>query len=160
MLLDGTPFATIIEATGDHGKGISEANIGNWKKGGFQDWLQEQQRNQTLALRRDSALALLDEKAGVTVQDAGRTVAAAQLYELLLSFDPSAFAESLVEKPELYLRLIAVLARLSEGEAACAHHRVKESILQAKIQTEATGEPANVISDEALKAVLRRIKLL
>jgi hypothetical protein len=154
MLLDNVPFSKIIEAIGDHGKGISENNMGNWKKGGFKEWVEDQDRNQALVLRRDSALSILDKKAGATVQDASRTIAAAQLYELLLTFDPTAFAHSLADKPELYLRLIGALARLSEGEAACASQRAKESAAQPDTQ------PGNVVTPEALKQILRQIKLL
>jgi hypothetical protein len=92
MLLDNVPFEKIIEALGDEGKGITYRNINNWKAGGFQEWLLDQERNESLVLRRDSALSLLEKKAGTALQDAGRTLATAQLYELLSTFDPTTFA--------------------------------------------------------------------
>jgi hypothetical protein len=161
MLLDNVPFAKIIESLGDQGKGITYRNMTNWKAGGYKEWLLDEERKDALILRRDSAISLLNEKAGATVQDASRTIAAAQLYELLLTFDPTVFAQSLAEKPELYLRLISALARLSEGEAVCASQRAKESLLPDKLKTQTTnGHPSNVISAEGLKDILRQIKLL
>jgi len=125
MLLDGVPFLEIIQRLGDAGKDLNEDNITSWKKGGFKDWLVEMQRLDDLGATREAALSLVSQKAGPTVQDAGRTIASAQLYELLLSFDPRSFAQALAEKPELYFRLINALSRLSEGEANCSRRRAQ-----------------------------------
>src|SRR5262245_52136524 len=119
MILDGVPFGKIISNLGESASHLNEDNITNWKKGGYQDWLLDLERKQALSATREAALDLVKEKAGATVQDAGRTIAAAQLYELLLSFDPTSFHSALADKPELYLKLIGALSRLSEGEAAC-----------------------------------------
>ena|SRR5436190_12584475 len=162
MLLDGVPFAHIIDRLGEHGKELNEDNVSNWKKGGYKDWLMELERKEALTATRDAALTLVKEKAGGTVQDAGRAIAAAQLFELLISFDPTAFAKALADKPELYLRLISVLARLSEGEAACGHYRAKESAVEKKVNATAGGTTttAKLVDPETLKEIARLIKLL
>ena len=160
MLLDAVPFRKIIESLGDAGSGITETNMGNWKSGGFQDWLLDLQRNQALRSTREAAVDLLDEKAGVTVQDAGRTIAGAQLYELLLSFDPVALQKGLASKPELYFRIIDCLARLSEGEAVCSHRRAQQSLLQAKLQPNTPGTAENLVTPETLSKITQQTKLL
>jgi hypothetical protein len=161
MLLDNIHFERIIESLGDEGKGITYRNISNWKAGGFKDWLADQERNQTLVLRRDSALSLLEKKAGTTIQDASKTIVAAQLYELLLNFDPTTFVKSLAEKPDLYLKLIGTLVRLSEGDAICASQRSKESAQHPNPGTAASsGPPSNIISAEGLREIMRQIKLI
>src|SRR5882672_9231689 len=71
MMQDGVPYREIIERLGPEGSELNEQNLTNWRKGGHQDWLSDQERNQSLVLRRDSALSLLEKKAGATVQDAG-----------------------------------------------------------------------------------------
>jgi hypothetical protein len=160
MILDGVPYREIIERLGPEGAGLNEQNLTNWKQGGYQDWLADQERNQALVLRRDSALSLLEKKAGATVQDAGRTIAAAQLYELLLCFDPGELAQAVRRKPELYFRLVAALARLSEGEAVCGTHRNKQSALDPKARTNTAGQPSNVITQEALRDILQQLKVI
>ncbi len=160
MLLDGVPFATIIERLGEPAKDLREAHITSWKAGGYLDWLDEMRRNDALSATREAAIGLLSQKAGPTVQDAGRTIAAAQLYELLISFDPTSFAKALSDKPELYLRLISVLARLSEGEAACGHYRAKESAIETRLKPTAGGTTAKLVDPETLKEIARMIKLL
>jgi len=157
MLLDGVPFRKIIENLGEHGKEITEKNITNWKQGGHQDWLLDLERKDALAITRDAALDLVKEKAGITVQDASRTVASAQLYQLLLAFDPTAFATALADKPELYIRLISAIARLSEGEAICSHQRAKESHLKTKTEAAKSG---GVVTQDTLKEIARLITLI
>jgi len=142
MLLDGVTYRGIIQKLGDSGKDLVEDHIGSWyREGGYDEWLAELQRTQDL-------------------QDASRTIASAQLYELLLSFDPRAFAQALLDKPELYLRLINALARLSEGEAACGHHRAQESLIEAKLKPSQPGNGPAIVSPETLAEIARLIKLL
>jgi hypothetical protein len=105
-------------------------------------------------------LDLLDQKAGVTVQDAGRTVAAAQLYELLLSFDPTSFAAALAEKPELYLRLVTALSRLCEGEAVCSRERTQQSLIAAKLSPAKAVPESKLLSPDQLKNLTQQIKLI
>src|SRR6266568_278641 len=94
MILDGVPYPKIAENIGESGKGLSKDCVGEWARGGFNDWLQEMERAEDLGATREAALSLVEQKAGATVQDAGRTIASAQLYELLLSFDPRGFANA------------------------------------------------------------------
>jgi hypothetical protein len=160
MLLDGVPFLKIIENLGDDGKDLNEDIIGRWKAGGYKDWLSDLERKEALTTTRDAALDLIKDKPAPSVQEAARTVVAAQLYELLLSFNPTTFAEALAEKPELYFRLVGALARLSEGEAVCAHRRAQESLLASKLRP---GEPVpekKLLSEEALKSIAHQTKLL
>src|SRR5436190_17504372 len=160
MLLDGIPYRQIIEKLGEDGKDLNEGHISEWKKGGYEDWLLQQERLDDLGATREAALSLVRQKAGAPVQDAARTIASAQLYELLLSFDPRSFAAALADKPELYFRLINSLARLSEGEAVCSRLRAQASALERQLETSENGESTAVVSTDKLKEIVRLIKLL
>jgi hypothetical protein len=160
MLLDGFTYKRVIEGLGEDGKDLNVDHIRSWHDGGYKDWCQELLRKEALGSTRDKALDLLKEKAGEPVQDAGRTIAAAQLYELLLSFDPTSFAAALVDKPELYLRLVNALARLCEGDAACGHHRAKESLLAAKLKPNEPLPKDKLLNSEQLKDLTQQIKLI
>ncbi len=160
MLLDGVPYAKIIEDIGEPGKGLDEDNMRRWKAGGFEDWLLEVQRAEDVGATRDAALSLVNQKAGATVQDAGRTIVSAQLYELLLSFDPRSFADALVEKPELYFRLVNALSRLSEGEALCSRRRAQGSLIADQFSAVQNADGAVVIPADKLNQLIRLIKLL
>jgi len=160
MLLDGVPYAKIAESIGEPGKDLNDDNLGNWKKKGFQDWLMDMQRAEDLGATREAALSLVEQKAGATVQDAGRTIASAQLYELLLSFDPRGFADAVREKPELYFRLVNALSRLSEGEAVCSRRRAQGSLIEDQFNAAQNGDGAVVIPADKLNQLIRLIKLL
>ena len=77
----------------------------------------------------------------------------------LLAFDPRAFADALVDKPELYLRIISSLTRLSEGEASCAYRRTQQSLAEAKLEAPKDPKKA-VVSEDKLKEIARLVKLI
>ena len=160
MLLDGLPYAQIIQALGEDGKDINEDNIGNWKAGGYQDWLRQQQRVSQQQANFEMALDLVRENAGVTLQKAARQIVAAQICQLLLDFDPVSVLAALGDKPEIYTRLINALARLSEGESSCSHRRALEALINAKLEKESPGNQPKVISKETLQAIAKELKLL
>jgi hypothetical protein len=160
MILDGLTYRQIIENLGDAGKDLNEGHITSWKGGGYKDWILETQRVDDLGLARDAALSLVRQDAGGTVQDAGRTIAATQLYELLLSFNPKDFASAIAEKPELYFRMVNSLSRLSEGEGACSRRRAQKAIIQEQLTPGASPDGKRAIPQEQLKQLLRLVKLL
>jgi hypothetical protein len=160
MILDGVAYAEIRAKIGQAMEGITDRHIANWKKYGYQDWVVELQRREGLQSMHEDAMDILHQKSGATIQDAGRTIAGAQLYDLLTSFDRDAFADALVKKPELYLRIIGTLARLSEGEAACSHLRALESAMAAKPKAGQGDPEKKIISAETLKEILHQAKIL
>src|SRR5436190_16419763 len=160
MILDGVPDQQILDTIGEPVKHLTTRHIISWRKFGFKLWEADYRRAEALQTTRQSALRVLEQKAGTTVQDAGRTVASAQLYELLTSFDPTAFANLLAEKPELYLRIITTLVRLGEGEAARSHHRALQSAIEAKLPLAQGDSDKKLVSAEILKDIARQVKLL
>jgi hypothetical protein len=160
MILDGLSYPKIVEALGDDGKDLNADHIGSWARGGHRDWLDTEYRADALRLTGESSHRLLEEKAGQPAQDAARTVAGTQLYELLNSFNPSSFIEAIEKRPELYLGIVNALSRLSEGEAACAHHRTQQSVLAAKIAAQKEKPKKNLLSGSELKDITREIKII
>jgi hypothetical protein len=161
MLRDNVPLRKILASLGDQGKDINEDNLSNWKAGGYQDWLLEQRRAADLGRTREAALSLVKQEAGNTVQNAGRSIASAQLYELLLSFDPTSLVDLFKEKPELYFRLVTTLARLSEGEARCSRRLAQGSLIEDQLVAGAKdGDKRPVITGDRLHELIRLIKLV
>ena len=159
MLLDGVPFRKIIENLGDPGKHLNEGHITTWKAGGYKEWLADLERKEALCATRDSALDVVAQKAGITVQDAGRSIAAAHLYELITSFNPKQLADALADKPELYLRIVNALSRLSEGEVACGRRRARNTVLETTLHPDQPDRP-KAIAPDTLKEIVHLIKLL
>jgi hypothetical protein len=160
MILDGLPYVRIIEAIGEPANGLDVDHIRKWKRYGYQNWLLELQRNDNLRLAREYAQDVVEQKAGSTLQEAGRTIVADQLYKVLQCFDPATFAEALQSKPHLYLRIVNAVARLSEGEAVCGHRRAQESLIEAKLRPAGPPDPNAIVSHQTLMEIARLIKLL
>jgi len=159
MIQDGATYAQVIEKLGDLGKDLTESNLSNWRTGGYPDWLRQQQRMEQIQSKHELAMDLLRENAATTIQEASRQIVAAQLCELMIDFDPTALMEALREKPEFYIRLISALARLSEGDLACAHHRAQEALLKAKLTREQAADSAEVVTGQGLRTAQEKLHL-
>ncbi|MDB6059686.1 MAG: hypothetical protein JWO95_3530, partial [Verrucomicrobiales bacterium] len=44
LLDDGVEYAEIIKTLGDAGKGLTKHNVSQWARGGYRDWIKEQER--------------------------------------------------------------------------------------------------------------------
>jgi hypothetical protein len=160
MLLDGLPYPQIIQNLGDDGKDLNEENIGTWRAGGYQDWLRQQIRIEEQQTKFEMALDMARDNAGTTFQRVGRQIAAAQLCDLFLDFDPAIVSQALVGKPELYIRLINTLARLSEGETSATYRQTQEAHLKARLQQHLPENAPKAVTQETLLNIAKELRLL
>jgi hypothetical protein len=128
MLHDGHPYAKILEAIGDEARHLTEMNITSWKKGGYQDWLRENQENDLLRLKYDLAIKLVNGKEGDKIHQATVQVAAANMIHLLVDLDPSSHRESLQKSPQDYFRLLNALSRLADTGIKSECHDMNKSV--------------------------------
>ncbi|MDB6122268.1 MAG: hypothetical protein JWQ71_1261 [Pedosphaera sp.] len=115
-LENGLPYSEICLWLAEEGyPGFNKGHISSWYKGGYQDWLRDIQRLEELNERMDYVRRFNFELDGDTFQEASLKVAAIQFFEVLNKLDVNALQEKLAEKPELYLRLINSLCRLTKS---------------------------------------------
>jgi hypothetical protein len=124
MLLDGISYIDLIAALGDDGKDLNDENIGRWQRGGYQEWLREQDRREDQNVRKERAEDLASEH-GSKIHQAGLQVAAARLCDLLMELEPCELRQILEEDPDKYTRLLNALVRLSDGQLRCEEHQAK-----------------------------------
>ncbi len=161
MMLDRVPYAEIPKRLGEVAKDITEDHIHNWKRcGGFAEWARDKQRAQALHATHETAHELAGQKAGNDIQESGRAIASGQIHELLATFNPTAFAKALIAKPDLYLKTINALSRLSEGEAVCAHFQVQKLLAEAKLKTHNDPATKKSFTLDELKDLARLLKLM
>jgi len=160
MLLDGLSYADILEKLGPDGNGINEGNIGEWKSGGYQDWLRDQQRVEALKSRQDFAFDLVCEKDGSQLHQASLQIAATNLCELLVDLDPAALRETMEADPDKYTRLLNAISRLSDGHLRHERHRTQEAERQAALAKAKCPPAKRGISEESLKKAEDRLNLL
>lgn len=134
MLRDGATYQQVIEKLGDHGKEINEQNVTNWKEGGYQDWLSEQERLDDMREKRDFAFEIVKQNEGSKIHEAGLNLAASQIFELLQDFDVKSLKASLAEDPENYSKVVTALARISKE--ALGFEKFKQVVAEQKKKIE------------------------
>ena len=115
MLDDGLPYRVILDELGEAGEGINLQNLTNWKQGGYQDWLKNQQFIEQTRAQIESAIDLLRETGDADparVLQACNLVGATQLLDALLDHGDDALKKLLVDKPETYISILNVVCRL------------------------------------------------
>jgi hypothetical protein len=134
--------------------GITEGHMMRWYHGGFVDWKREQERMEQVRVKREFALDFLKQNEGGTFQEASLQLAAAQLYDMLCEFDARTLKQMVLEKPELYVRMINSLSRLSRGalDIETLKQRIRDRL----------GESAKKggLSDETIRKMEEALNLL
>ncbi len=152
MMYDGLPYALIIEKLGEAGAGLKPYDLTRWKKTGYQDWLQEQQRHALTCAKEQFALKILLEKDSGKVHEASLQVAAANLCQFLADFDTTKLKEKLENDPLNFIRLINALPKLSESGINCESHRVE--IVERRAAAKKAKKPMRIgLSDEARRII-------
>jgi hypothetical protein len=136
MLWDGVIYKKIIAAMAGKGIKMYADSLTTWLKGGYQDWLQEQERLSQGERMMASALRVVKESQGTLIQEAGLQLAASQIYQVLMDFDPKVLKKKLNRNAEGYARLVHVMARLSEGGLKYDRYRAEVAERKEKILRE------------------------
>jgi hypothetical protein len=156
MLLDGVTYAQIVSDLEKRGQtGFNVQNISNWHAGGYVDWLKAHERLDQLRLLRESAFDLVKDNQGTKVTDAALHLAAAQAYEVLADFDLSAFKDAMVEKPEIYPKLINGLSKISNG--VLDNRKYSDACEKARVEIQKLRDPKADISDSDRLAIVNEV---
>jgi len=73
MLDDGLPYHVILDEIGEAGEAINTQNLTNWKQGGYQDWLKQQDLIKRTLAQTEFAIDLLRETGDVDLALVMRT---------------------------------------------------------------------------------------
>jgi hypothetical protein len=119
MLDDAFTYNQIIRELGADGKGLTQAHIGSWKTGGYQDYLREQQRIEICRPSHEFLSTFLAHCNGTESYQAAPKVAAALLCESFIDFGPETVRRALKENPMNAFRLLNALARILSGGLRC-----------------------------------------
>jgi hypothetical protein len=162
MLRDGATAGAIIKFLESKDVfGVSEMNVTNWRQGGHQDWLKEQERLTDMAAKREFAMEIVKQNEGSKLHEATLHLAASQLYETLTDFDLTSLKDLLKAKPENYAAIVNSLAKLSKG--ALDMQKYKDLVQEQKRRIEAAlneGKTKGGISKEALAQIEQAAAML
>lgn len=161
MLRDGATYAQIIKVSEKHDLfGINDQNLTNWKDGGYQDWLREQERLDDMRAKREFALEVVKQNEGSKLHEATLQLAASQLYEVISEFDLSHLKKLLTEEPENYSAIVNSLAKLSKS--GLEYEKYRESVRSAKeaIQEKLQKTKGGGLAQETIGFIEEKLKLM
>ena len=128
MLDDGIPYHVIIDELGEAGEGLNTQNLTNWKQGGYQEWVKNQELIERTRAHTEHAIDLLRETDGTAnaakVVEACHMVGATQLMEALLEHGDDAVKNMLVDKPDTYIRILNAVCRLADSGLRCEEYNI------------------------------------
>ena len=131
MLLDGVTYLDIIQRLGDAGKDLKPAHIGEWKKRGYQDWLQQREWLDHVTAKSEFSSDLLARPNITGLHEAGLRLAASYMLDQLTRF--AALASD--PHPEIFARLVNALSRLTREAVSLQKYHdacAREALLQLK----------------------------
>lgn len=108
----------------------NDQNVTNWREGGYQDWMKENQRLDDMRAKREFALRIVSENEGGKIHEAGLNLAASQIFELLQDFDVTAMKEKMADDPENFSKVVSALARISKE--ALGFEKYRELVAEQK----------------------------
>ena len=165
MLDDGCRFKAIIDWLAANGHPtVKVSHVGEWKKGGYQDWLElnrELAREEKLReLSYDIATANETSKA----HEAAIRVATNFLFQVFMKFDPDKLATELGMKPTQITTVLNAFSRISrrsnELDMIKDYKRQQEERRQAAAQATVVAEvPPPGLSDEGRAQIEHHYKL-
>ena len=153
MLDDGCPYDRIIEWLAAKGHpGIEDGHISEWKRGGFQDWLEFDARLKREEKVRELSYEIATANEGSRTQEAAIQIAASFLFQVFLKFDPDKLAKELDIDPKHIPTVLNAFSRInrrgSETEMIKEYKRQQEQQRLAASQEKVVGEVPAGLSDE------------
>ncbi|MDB6059539.1 MAG: hypothetical protein JWO95_3383 [Verrucomicrobiales bacterium] len=108
-IYDNVPYGEIIEQLKTKGHpGFNRVNLTRWVKSGYQDWVLERERIQSLGLKMGDPKEWINqfESLGLTeCKQFNSLMLAAQMAQAMRDFDPKALTNRLNAAPELLFKL-------------------------------------------------------
>src|SRR5881394_1720311 len=116
MLSDGLSSPAIIEKLAERGVSLNKQNISNWKRGGYLDWVEQQELLAEINSERESAVGLLAGGDESSFHQAVLQIALTQIFKTLRR-------QQLRDDPSNYTRLLNALARIARETLVAKKYR-------------------------------------
>src|SRR5206468_7035436 len=122
-LLDGVPYARIIEELGEDGNGLKPDHIYQHRKGAYREWLQQREWLGSIAAKTEFSGDLLAQPQCASLHEAGLRFAAAQMLDQLMRLAGPGSQNGDAVQPEIFARLVNALSRLTREALAFQKYR-------------------------------------
>ena len=171
-LRDGVPYSEIITRLAAAGHAdLNDQNITNWYQGGFQDWLREQARIDTLRARSEAALEMVREvkrDGTLTLVDANEMTLAGLISETLEDFDAGTLKTLMADDPKQFFNLAMTVTKQSNEQrkrelVELDYQKYRDQVAEAKAKIDAVTNAARSkggLTPEALQQIEEAAALL
>ena len=147
FLDDGIPYGKIVEMLGEDGNGVSISNLCKWEKGGYRDWLKEQERKVLLEGNFEKVVDSLVKAEPEEVPDLVVKLMAARMSGLLSELTPQELQENSDKDPRTLVRLLSLVPKLSRE--ALRTRKYRRSVEREEAQELKLRDPKKPFGDES-----------
>jgi hypothetical protein len=161
LLRDGLLHTDIIKQLAERGIVLTDRQLAQWARGGYQDWLEAIRWVDRVKVIREFAREIVRLNKGQAIQEAALHVAAGHIYDLLTTLKPGSLNKKFKGDPENYARIIRALALISGGGLKHEEYRAKVAEIKAAIEREIKAVPeGSGLPAETLRSIEQQIGLL
>jgi hypothetical protein len=121
---------------------ISEKNLSDWRKTGYQRYLQQQERLALIESNREAAMEMVAANDTTTLPEATLQIITSQYFDFLGAFSTESLLQKLAEDPLKYSRFLNVFARLTREIVHLRKYRDKAAA-EAQLAASQSKEKAN-----------------
>ena len=154
-LLDGVSYPDIIQRLGEHGKDLRPANLSEWKKRAYQDWLVQQAFIERTRSRQETPGDLVRDFDATEVNHAALQLGALTIFEALRDLGPGSLDEKLGGDSAAFVRLLNALARTSRETMMLQKYR--ETCAKARAALHELKDPKRKLTDSERRAIVMHV---
>jgi len=148
MLSEGATSASIIEKLAERGISLNHQNVSNWRHGGYQDWVAEQEWLAQINAERETAADLLASGDETSFHQAVLQLALTQIFQTLRR-------EQLRGDPSNYTRLLNALSRIARE--ALVTKKYRDAAARENAAQLIRLDPKRKLNDDERRAVVRNV---
>jgi hypothetical protein len=156
LMNDGIPYKQIIAALGDDGLDLNEDSLSNWRPGGHQDWLKEQEALAEWSAKWEFGQDLVNRGHGLTIHQVVNQMLASQIHDAINDAGPSVIQNALQADPRNIIPLIQAIAGLTQAELDSERFRLLEAVQRPS----PTGADPKSIKPETIRKIEQDLNLL
>ncbi len=152
MILDGFAYKEIIQALAQEAKSLNEDALTKWRHGGgYQEWLDEQQDREDIQLKEEYAWEYMERNPGTTLNQATLKMVTSQIRQTLRAAGSTALQKALEDSPEIYVRILNALTRITTAAITCEHDRLKEVARREELEKQQQGPDSRSVSEKTIQ---------
>ncbi len=148
MLSQGATSAIIIEKLAGRGVSLNHQNVSNWRRGGYQDWVAEQEWLAQINAERETAADLLASGDETSFHQAVLQLALTQIFQTLRR-------EQLRSDPSNYTRLLNALSRIAREALVAKKYR--DAAARENAAELIRRDPKRKLNDDERRAIVRNV---